>query len=1004
MAAKIKDGLFIGDAETSQSEVFINDNKISNLINLSGREVQNIWSSHGLVYLTYYWEDRLDYKLFVNHEDTMLMDLVEFIDVSINHGISVLLFSRRGTGRCVVAACLYLMMKYRWGFEKTYDYVYSKKPDIDLNKGFIQQMFALDMKLLAARQKAFSLSQGVDTGFKIEANMTISDIAAMLPPREAKRWNAWDTDYLFDDSRADGDEDDRYGGDSKLIGGEHKHNKQRTGKYSKNPGSQTKEDVEEELVLIYSFVNSKNTINSLPGPYRTAYEVPKHFKLRFDNVRLCQEEDVHMFPTSPPSNARYASAPRGILKGGRHHSDKVSEKSAQPKPLGKHYSDGQRSAKESRSMGPVVLPNHSSSSNSLLDSIAPMHVINSARQQHGSAHQEVSPACATEDLRSSSRQQALSSSGSWTSATDTVSGDAKASSSVKQRSNDLYGFVGMTASESGGCQTRAEAKHDGYLQPSDSGGGRVGGGTVGTLPAALSAEDRLRNLMADMQRQNYGVSSAGTQSAVVGTAVGGKNSRGEHIVRESTIASMDFSASNPLRHQQQPATPSLYELANMHFGDNNGASQQRAAKSNLNLSGRSASDVNGAVRAGSRDYGQYLTAPLREEGEDPSDPLSAFGVPHTSTAVGRNGGAVRARHDIVSGPQASTSTYLNSGRGTVTYPPPPRVQQPAKTAWSDSPSTQQTAQTARGVSPSSRGPSVSATSTSGRHPSPSLRQQQQGSSLSVTSINSGVSSVHQQGNPQQQTAVGSGSSSGSRVYRWVFLIQKRFFLHVFIFRHGSPAPNAVRSSRSTAPATSSSGYGGGSVGSVGTVGSGGAPGGASSGGYGRTNQGSGAPIPARFELSVWSIIALLMYFLTPRYSSSSNRPASPSMSARAAAPNASSSRGDQQSGTPQRRLSSNSVHTANSDLVSSSSQQPSSGGQLSSQQQQQPDRRRSGSPMLVRTSLNGGNGAGVSGAGGVSGKRFSTPTPQSSQHHDYDAVSGARGVRSSTPTKSSWKF
>jgi len=35
-AAKIKDGLFVGDEETSMSEVFINDNKISNLINLSG--------------------------------------------------------------------------------------------------------------------------------------------------------------------------------------------------------------------------------------------------------------------------------------------------------------------------------------------------------------------------------------------------------------------------------------------------------------------------------------------------------------------------------------------------------------------------------------------------------------------------------------------------------------------------------------------------------------------------------------------------------------------------------------------------------------------------------------------------------------------------------------------------------------------------------------------------------------------------------------------------------
>lgn len=197
MAAKIKDGLFIGDAETSQSEVFINDNKISNLINLAGKEVPNIWSSHGLVYLTYNWEDRSDYRLFSGQDDTILTDIVEFVDVSIAHGISVLLFSKKGTGRCVIAACLYLMMKYRWGFEKSYDYVYSKKPDIDLNKGFIQQMFALDMKLLAARQKAYALKHGIENGFRIEPNMTINDIAAMLPPTEAKRWNSWDPNYIL---------------------------------------------------------------------------------------------------------------------------------------------------------------------------------------------------------------------------------------------------------------------------------------------------------------------------------------------------------------------------------------------------------------------------------------------------------------------------------------------------------------------------------------------------------------------------------------------------------------------------------------------------------------------------------------------------------------------------------------------------------------------------------------------------------------------------------------
>ncbi len=53
------------------------------------------------------------------------------------------------------------MVHLRWGFEKTYDFVFSKKPDLDLNKGFIQQMFALDMKMLAARQrKSPNLSNG----------------------------------------------------------------------------------------------------------------------------------------------------------------------------------------------------------------------------------------------------------------------------------------------------------------------------------------------------------------------------------------------------------------------------------------------------------------------------------------------------------------------------------------------------------------------------------------------------------------------------------------------------------------------------------------------------------------------------------------------------------------------------------------------------------------------------------------------------------------------------
>lgn len=51
MAAKIKDGLFIGDAETSQDPEFLELNKISNLINFSGREIPNVWAAHGIIFL-----------------------------------------------------------------------------------------------------------------------------------------------------------------------------------------------------------------------------------------------------------------------------------------------------------------------------------------------------------------------------------------------------------------------------------------------------------------------------------------------------------------------------------------------------------------------------------------------------------------------------------------------------------------------------------------------------------------------------------------------------------------------------------------------------------------------------------------------------------------------------------------------------------------------------------------------------------------------------------------
>lgn len=274
MAAKIKDGLFIGDAETSQDPEFLELNKISNLVNLSGREVPNSWAAHGLVYLTYNWEDRADFLIWVD-QDESIADLVEFVDASIRHGVAVLLFSRRGVGRSAVAVCAYLMTKYHWGFEKTYDFVYSKKPDIDINKGFVQQLFALDKRLRSARNQQLKLS--------------IDDSTA-LAAAESMRQKDWDPSYLEYD---------------KMMQAQ----AQSTGRHSRRDDL-LEDTPDDELLMIFSFLNSKQNITSLPGPYRSAIDTPKNFKLRFNSE--LQEEDIHMFPTSPPKGNVYR---KGVIKG-----------------------------------------------------------------------------------------------------------------------------------------------------------------------------------------------------------------------------------------------------------------------------------------------------------------------------------------------------------------------------------------------------------------------------------------------------------------------------------------------------------------------------------------------------------------------------------------------------------------------------------------------------------------------------------------------------------------
>lgn len=645
MAAKIKDGLFIGDAETSQSEVFINDNKISNLINLAGRDVPNVWASHGLVYLTYNWEDRPDYRLFTGHEDSILTDMVEFVDVSIAHGISVLMFSQKGTGRCAIAACLYLMVKYRWGFEKSYDYVYSKKPDIDLNKGFIQQMFALDMKLVASRQKAYALKHGLENSFRIEPNMTINDIAAMLPPNEAKRWNSWDPQYLLNPNNTGQDKDNvsqsissgsvTTEGDENVTWSKYSdavltalRKKDTIG--GKSSVGKTKlnwralDDAEEELVLIFSFINAKNTISTLPGPFYNAYEIQKQFRIRFDNVHL--EEDINMFPSSPP-NTRVTAPSRSILKG-----------------------SGTIATASSTTGGAAAA---------------------SAKFQE--AKEQTSKITSSESVPKR-EDKAMPSSSNNNSRSSADNGGNPPSKTVNSQSNNssngdvdnLYSFVGISAQAKEESSFSSLAKKEDKKASFDS-----NNGAAASQQKPMSAEDRLRKLMADMQKQGNSESSTAGSSGYSGRPNSSRNTKTDNAADDGYYGN-DNNA------------PSLYDLANMHVQPASADTRTSSADPYYNKrSGKSTDEAkresnqsqrtNDRPASGGKYSGSYnniydgnpdsaaedleAEAQLAENG----DPLAAFDVPGYGESNVNNKGALRARHDILS---SSTDRAMNYARPT----------------------------------------------------------------------------------------------------------------------------------------------------------------------------------------------------------------------------------------------------------------------------------------------------------------------------------------------------
>ena len=145
--AKIKEGFYIGDKISAISIDVIIQFKITHMINATGNQIMNQWESIGISYLTLNWSETPSQILF-DSKDEIANRIVEFVDGALlGKGEGILAHSFKGQNRVCIVVLIYLMKKYKWGLNKSMQYLKSKKQDIDIPLYFLEQLKQFEMRL-----------------------------------------------------------------------------------------------------------------------------------------------------------------------------------------------------------------------------------------------------------------------------------------------------------------------------------------------------------------------------------------------------------------------------------------------------------------------------------------------------------------------------------------------------------------------------------------------------------------------------------------------------------------------------------------------------------------------------------------------------------------------------------------------------------------------------------------------------------------------------------------
>lgn len=159
---KVKDGLFVGDQEAAHDLEFLMEQKVSRVVNCCGYSVSNRWATMGIKYQTYKWMDN-ETQILLDESDSVMDEIYRFVEDALDRAEGVLIHSAKGKGRSCCVLCAYLMRRYRWGRDKAMTFLTFRRPDLEVNPGFLEQLSAYEARL-AAQPGMSPLSTSLEDG------------------------------------------------------------------------------------------------------------------------------------------------------------------------------------------------------------------------------------------------------------------------------------------------------------------------------------------------------------------------------------------------------------------------------------------------------------------------------------------------------------------------------------------------------------------------------------------------------------------------------------------------------------------------------------------------------------------------------------------------------------------------------------------------------------------------------------------------------------------------